>query len=238
MKSPTELASLTNPSTFAQMAALRRETNSKRSSKQPGGNGAGRLPAAPSASSRSSPEWQELYFRWLSGATSLPRDANGNAVAGRVALIALPNTPGDGTRGHLDVTLSAAQSWVLPLRTVIGSSYSDGTPPDQFLPDAMFENLQISFEIGRETVVSRANVMDYYSRVVFAPPIPFETSTVSALIWMQVIGLVHGPLEAGIHKMKLDVKDTQPMPPNFGSGLVEFHNTWSVKVLAEGSKRK
>ena len=74
-------------------------------------------------------KWQELYWRWAFGDVTLPTDRNGNAVAGDVVLMPFPSTPGDGTPGHLDVTLSAGQSWVMPLWTLLGTDYTDGTPP-------------------------------------------------------------------------------------------------------------
>ena len=73
--------------------------------------------------------WLQLYERWLFGAQNIPTDSNGNAlVNNHVVPLPLPNTPGDGTPGHLDVTLSAGQGFVLPLWALLGTDYTDGTP--------------------------------------------------------------------------------------------------------------
>jgi hypothetical protein len=237
MQNQTASESLTNPSRFARAAAHQRQANFKPSS-SPAGAGPGSLPGKPAGPSRTSPEWQELYFRWYAGGLGLPRDEEGNTVAEHAVLLPFPDTAGDGTPGHLEVTLRAGQSWVLPLRVMVGSSYSDGTAADEFLPKTHFESLDISFEIDGRKVVSPSNVMDYYSQSTFAPPIPFDAAPVKALIWMQVIGVVHGPLEIGAHKLKLDVKDTRPLPPAFGGGAMRFHNTWSINVLADGRTSK
>ena len=231
--------SLTNPSRFARAAAHQRQANSTTSSSSRSSAGAGSagLSGKPGLG-RTSTEWQELYFRWYAGGISLPRDEEGNTVAEDAVLLPFPDTPGDGTPGHLEATLRAGQSWVLPLRVMVGSSYSDGTATDEFLPQTHLESLDISFEIDGRKVVSRSNVMDYYSQSTFAPPIPFDAAPVKALIWMQVIGVVHGPLEIGPHKLKLDVKDTRPLPPAFAGGLMNFHNTWSINVLAGGRTSK
>lgn len=74
--------------------------------------------------------WQELYWRWAFGDVTLPADRNGNAVSGNVVMMPYPNTPGDGTPGHQDVTLEAGQSWLMPLWTLRGTDYTDGTPPN------------------------------------------------------------------------------------------------------------
>ena len=46
----------------------------------------------------------------------------------------VPNTPGDDTPGRAAVTLNARQSFFLPLFTLFGTSYTDGTPPDPLSP--------------------------------------------------------------------------------------------------------
>ena len=45
--------------------------------------------------------WQDVYFRWFLGELIIPPDANTNTVVGRVVLLPVPNTPDDGTPGHL-----------------------------------------------------------------------------------------------------------------------------------------
>ena len=178
-------------------------------------------------------KWQELYWRWAYGGITLPTDPNGNAVEHGVVLMPIPNTPGDGTPGHLDVTLSADQSWVMPLWGLIGTSYADGTPPDAFLDTSYFKTLDISFQIDGKTIVSHKNVMDYFSKTKFDPPVPYNSPPLAALIWLEDIGVAEPPLRVGTHTMKLDVKNTIALPPNFGGGFGEFHNTWTVTVLPE-----
>jgi hypothetical protein len=91
-------------------------------------------PGRSTAFGKSLAQWQELYGRWLYGGVNVPTDANGNAVVGgNVVLLGLPNAPGDGTPGSLDVTLKPGQAFVLPEFGEIGTSYTDGTPPDPML---------------------------------------------------------------------------------------------------------
>jgi hypothetical protein len=175
-------------------------------------------------------EWQELYWRWYYGGLTLPTDRNGNAVVGQVVLMPIPSTPGDGTPGHQDVTLSPGQFWVLPFWGLIGTSYTDGTPPDPLVGPEIFRTLDISFEVDGQTVVSSKNVMDYFFGTPFDPPMVFNSPPIASLIWMEDIGVVHTPLSVGTHTLKLDVKNTQPLPPNFGGGFSEFHNTWTITV--------
>jgi hypothetical protein len=81
---------------------------------------------------RSFAAWNETYERWSFGELDVPIDENGNAVVPpHVVLFPIPNTPGDGTPGHLDVTLNAGQAFVLPLWGFLGTDYTDATPPDQ-----------------------------------------------------------------------------------------------------------
>src|SRR5689334_13273774 len=55
--------------------------------------------------------FDDLYSRWLFGNITLPTDQNGNAVVAGVALMPLPNAPGDGTPGSINVTLKAGQAF-------------------------------------------------------------------------------------------------------------------------------
>src|SRR5437899_10278935 len=51
--------------------------------------------------------WEEIYWRWAFGDITVPADANGNAVVGEgTVLLAIPSAPGDGSPGHLAVTLN------------------------------------------------------------------------------------------------------------------------------------
>jgi hypothetical protein len=197
---------------------------------QPARSHAGLLPGNSHAFGQTLAQWQELYWRWYYGTLTLPTDRNGNAVVGNVVLMPLPAAPGDGTPGHLDVTLSSGQAWVLPLWGLVGTSYTDGTPPDTFTDVSIFQTLDISMQIDGRTVINPSNVMDYFSQTAFDPPAPFDSPPISALIWLQDIAFVHTPLSVGTHTLKLDVINTQPVPPNFGGGFSEYHNTWTVTV--------
>ena len=180
-------------------------------------------------------KWQELYWRWAFGDVTLPTDRNGNAVSGNVAMMPYPNTPGDGTPGHLDVTLEAGQSWVMPLWTLLGTDYTDGTPPDAFLDVSYFATLDISFKIDGRTIINDENVLDFFARGRFAPsiPLPAVYAPLKDIIFVENIGVVREPFSVGTHTMQLDVKNTIALPPNFGGGFGEFHNTWTVTVLPE-----
>ena len=162
------------------------------------------------------------------GGISVPTDANGNAVVGDgTVLLPTPSTPGDGTPGHLDVTLNNGQSFVLPLWVLLGTSYTDGTPPDPFVPDSVFQTLDISFTIDGVAVVNGGNVTAYYSKFAFNPAIPINSPPYDSVIWFQGIGIMHPPLTPGTHTFALHAKNTQAA---FGS-FFEYNNTWMVKVL-------
>jgi len=186
-------------------------------------------PGGSSAFGNSLATWEEMWFRWTFGDITVPTDANGNAVVGEgTVLFPTPSTPGDGTPGHLDVRLNNAQSFVLPLWVLLGTSYTDGTPPDLFVPDSVFQTLDISFMIDGVTVVSGGNAMNYYSKFTFDPVIPiFNFPPVDSIIWFQGIGITHAPLRPGTHTFVLHAKNTQAA---FGA-FFEYNNTWTVKVL-------
>ena len=174
--------------------------------------------------------FQDIYWRWADGSLTLPTDPNTNAVVGPVVMMAIPQTPGDGTPGAQDVTLKDGQPWMLPLWVLQGTSYTDGTPPDPFVGLSIFKTLAITFTIDGRTVVNTRNVMDYFSKFRFVPPIPINSPPTDAVIWFEGIGMLHDPLSPGKHTLKLDVKNTEPLPAGFGGGFVEFHNTWNVTV--------
>ena len=173
--------------------------------------------------------WQETYFRWAYGDITVPTDSNGNAVVGNhTVLPPLPAAFGDGTPAHLDVTLSAGQSFVLPLWALLGTSYTDGTPPDAFVPDSVFQTLDISFTIDGVTVIDGSNVMNYYSKEPMDPVIPiFNFPPYDAVIWMESVGITHAPLTPGTHTVALHARNTQAA---FGS-FIEYNNTWTVTVV-------
>jgi hypothetical protein len=172
--------------------------------------------------------WNEIYERWTFGELTFPVDRNGNAVVHHhVVLFPIPSTPGDGTPGHLDVTLSSGQAFVLPLWTLLGTDYTDGTPPDPLVDLSVFRTLDITFQIDGVTVIDHTNVLDFYSTFFFNPPIPIVGfPPVNSIIWFQGISIVHQPLSVGTHTFQLDAVNTQPA---FG-GFFEYHNTWTVTV--------
>src|SRR5215471_13750490 len=134
--------------------------------------GAQTAPGNSSAFGKSLTTWQETYFRWAYGGITVPTDSNGNAIVKNTVLFPLPDANGDGTPAHLDVSLSPGQSFVLPLWALLGTSYTDGTPPDPFVPDSVFQTLDISFTIDGVTVVNGSNVMNYSSKEALDPAIP------------------------------------------------------------------
>src|SRR5438105_2270864 len=90
---------------------------------------------AGSASAKTLAEWEAIYAYWEFGDAAdagvvFGTDAAGNTTVGDVVLMPIPNTPGDGTPGSVDVTLNSGESFFLPLWGLFGTSYTDGTPPD------------------------------------------------------------------------------------------------------------
>jgi hypothetical protein len=170
--------------------------------------------------------YTETYMRWLFGDKTLPTDANGNAVENKVVMLPVPQTPGDGTPGTANVTLSPGESFVAPLFGGLGTSYRDGTPPDPFEPLSIFTTLDISFSVDGQTLIAPSNVLRYFSKFKFDPPIPIDDPVVSAVIWFEGVSVLHAPLGPGQHVLKLDVKNTEP---SFGQ-LLEYHNTWNITV--------
>jgi hypothetical protein len=171
--------------------------------------------------------FENIYWRWVYEGLTLPTDRNSNAVVFGVALMPVPAAPGDGTPATQEVTLSAGQPWMLPLWTLFGTSYNDGTPPDPFVDVSVFQTLEITFQIDGRTVIDSRNAMHYYSQFPFRPPIPLTgADPINAIIWFEGIGLLQGPLSPGKHTLTLHAKNTQPA---FG-GIFEYNNTWNVTV--------
>jgi hypothetical protein len=197
---------------------------------------AGPAPGNSSAFGASLESWQELYWQWAYGGAELPLDSNGNAVAGRVVLMPLPAAFGDGTPATIDVQLKPGQPFVLPLWSILGTSYDDETPTDPAIDLSVFETLVISLKIDGKTLVSPDNVMNYYVSVNLDPeiPLPPEYSPYEAIVWLQGIGVVHPPLSrawVGQHTITLDVVNTLPVVDGFGNEyFFEYHNTWNVTV--------
>src|SRR5215472_4548262 len=58
-------------------------------------------------------QWEDTYTRWEYRNIAIAPDNNGNAVVNGVVLMPIPATPGDGTPGHLDVTVVNGQAFFL-----------------------------------------------------------------------------------------------------------------------------
>ena len=170
--------------------------------------------------------YQETYSRWEFGDITLPTDAYGNAVEKNVVMLPVPVTAGDGTPGSIDVTLGAGEKFMLPFFVEFGTSYRDGTPPDPFEPISIFTTLDIDFKIDGHTLVTTDNVLSYFSKFTFDPPIPYEHPVIEAVIWLEGVGILQNPLPPGEHVLTLDEKNNEP---GFG-GILEYHNTWNVTV--------
>ncbi len=176
--------------------------------------------------------FEDLYWRWAygNGNVVLPTDQNGHAVVAGVALMPLPNAPGDGTPGSIDVTLKAGQPFFLPLIDSLGTSYTDGTA-DPFVDIKVFKkNLKLKLTLDGKIILDGNDAMDHYTQFSFDPPIPFNSPPVNAIIYSQGIGILHTPLSPGRHVIKLDVKLTLPVF-NF---TIEYHNTFNVTVQPKG----
>jgi hypothetical protein len=141
--------------------------------------------------------WQATYWYASYGVLPVATDDNGNSVVDHVALLALPPADGDGTPASIDITLRAGQPFFLPLWSLLGNSYSDGTPSDPTVDVDVFRTLDIRVTVDGTTVINNANVMDYYSAGDFDPVIPFDFPPADAYIWFQAIGMTHAPPGAG-----------------------------------------
>ena len=179
-------------------------------------------------SSRTLAAWNEAYERWAFGELAITIDSNGNAIAdNQVVLIPVPDASGDGTPGHLDVTLNAGEAFVLPLWVLLGADHTDATPPTALEPLSVFQALNLTFQIDGVTVVNQANALKFYSVFSFKPPIQVNNSPpINSIIWFQGISIVHAPLPVGTHTFQLDAVNTQPAL----GGFFEYHDTWTVTV--------
>jgi hypothetical protein len=173
-------------------------------------------------------QWQELYWRWVYGEISIALDGNGNAATnGNVVLMPLPNAPGDGTPALTNVTITAGQAFALPLWNLLGNAYNDSSS-DPPIDLNVFQTLDLRLTLDGVTLIDGGNLMQFYSQFYFAPPIPYNVPPVVSFIYLQGIGMVHGPLSPGNHILKLDAKNTDTADL-FGLTF-EYHNTWNVSV--------
>ena len=192
---------------------------------------AGTPPGHSDAFGDSLADWQALWLAWFIGDVDIPPDDNGNADVGHVVLMPIPNAAGDGTPASAEVTLDAGQAFVLPLWSAYGFSYSDGTPNDPLVPIAVFKTLDLTFTIDGKTVIDHRNLMDYYSQTLFPDgSLPLDFPPADGIISLQCIGLTHAPLPPGKHTMTLDAVNTRVLPPQYGGGFADYHNTWDVTV--------
>ena len=104
------------------------------------------------------------------------------------------------------------------------TSVSLETPGTRIGP---YKLLQLTLD--GETLMDESNAMQYFSQIPVEPPIPGDFYSI---IWFQGIGVVHTPLTPGAHTLRLDAKNTLPIPPNFGAPVFEVHNTWNITVRA------
>jgi len=191
-------------------------------------------PPASTAFGKTLTEWLSTYWQW---SLSTAADPNQSTV-GQVQLLPLPSedflggsgTPNDpfAFAGELAITLRPGTPFVLPLLTLYGESYNNGTPaddPSSFSGTTMSATLTID---GR-TVLSPANDSAFTVGTTFFHPAvvyPEPTSYGSvAAIWFQALGFVSPPLSvvSDVFHMNgaLDV-------PGFFSET--FDNTWTVTV--------
>jgi hypothetical protein len=176
--------------------------------------------------------WQDTYLRWSYGALTLSNDAHDNSVAGNVVMMPFLFPKQPGQPATTNVTLEAGEAFTMTVWGFVGNSYADGRPPDAFLPLSLFQTLQIKLSLDGVTLIDSTNAMHYFTQFTFIPPIPYESYPYNKVVWSQAIGVLHIPLSVGKHGLKLDAKNIQPVPPNFGHPVFELHNTWNISVEA------
>jgi hypothetical protein len=91
-------------------------------------------------------------------------------------------------------------------------------------------NLILTLKLDGKTILDEGDALDHYTQITFNPPIPLNSPPVDAIIYSQGIAILHAPLAAGKHVIRLDVK----LPvPSFGVTF-EYHNTFNITVKAGG----
>ena len=186
-------------------------------------------PPQSTAYGKSYDQWEDTYLQWVFGGSTIDPDANGNAVVNNVVLMPYLFPAADGLPLSTDVIMSSGQPFMMTMYGFVGWSYVDGTPSDQFLDLSLFQTLEIKLTLDGETLMDESNAMQYFSQIPVEPPIPGDFYSI---IWFQGIGVVHTPLTPGAHTLRLDAKNTLPIPPNFGAPVFEVHNTWNITVRA------
>jgi hypothetical protein len=188
--------------------------------------GNGPLPPGSSAFGKNLAQWQALWLDWDVGDVTLETDTYGNARSGPVVLLSVPNTPGDGTPGSLNLTLGVGERFVLPLMLLYGNSYDNGTPNDALVSPSDFQNGTLKLTLDGATIMDNTTAFQFYTSTVYNPPLPFDFPPFTTIIWVQGISMVHTPLLPGQHTMTLDEKFTFPEY----SVTFEYHNTWHLTV--------
>ena len=179
-------------------------------------------------------DWLNTYLQWylntlVGNPTSFETDVNGNTIVGKMVLLNVPNVPGDGTPGSIDINLLPGESFTVPLFTDYGFQYPDGSQ-DPFQDVKIFKTLNIAVKLDGKTIISGKNVFDFYSKFSVDPPIDLGGGT--SVVWAQAISMIHDPLSVGHHKLTLDVVNTIPQGPAFPT-FAEFHNTWNITVAPQ-----
>jgi hypothetical protein len=198
-------------------------------------DGAPRIaPPVSSAYGKTLTEWLTTYWQW---SLSTAQDLNQSTV-GHVQLMPLPSEDflgGTGTSddpyvlvGELAIAIRPGTPLVLPLLTLYGERYNDGTPDDN---PASFTGTTMSatLTIDGRTVLSPANDSAFTVPTTFFQPAvvypePTGYNSVAA-IWFQGVGIVSPPLPVGVHVIHFD--GTLDVPGYF---VETFDNTWTVTV--------
>lgn len=198
-------------------------------------DGAPRIaPPVSNAYGKTLTEWLTTYWQW---SLSTAQDLN-QSIVGRVQLMPLPSEDflgGTGTSddpyvlaGELAITIRPGTPFVLPLLTLYGERYNDGTPDDN-PADFTGTTMSATVTIDGRTVLSPANDSAFTVPTTFFDPAvvyPEPTGYNSiAAIWFQGVGIVSPPLPAGVHVIHLN--GTLDVPGFF---VETFDNTWTVTV--------
>lgn len=198
-------------------------------------DGAPRIaPPVSNAYGKTLTEWLTTYWQWsLSTAQDLSQ-----SIVGHVQLMPLPSEDflgGTGTSddpyvfaGELAITIRPGTPFVLPLLTLYGERYNDGTPDDN-PADFSGTTMSATLTIDGRTVLSPANdsaftvpTTFFHPAVVYPEPTGYNSV---AAIWFQSLGIVSPPLPVGVHVIHLD--GTLDVPGFF---VETFDNTWTVTV--------
>ena len=192
---------------------------------------AGLSPQPPNSHSfgRTLAEWQATWFAWAEGDLNLPTDDQGNSLVKKVVLMGIPDTPGDGTPGAINIVLNSGEAFVVPLILFFGSSFSNGTT-SPMLSVNDFANMTLSLTLDGVTIVDSDEALRYYTETVFSPPLPSHSPPATGIAWVQGLSIVHTPLPVGEHVLKLDEKI---VVPELGVTR-EFHNTLNITVVPRG----